>query len=309
MTQNLPFDHSEYAERLARTRAAMARAGIEVLLTSDPSNMAWLTGYDGWSFYVHQGVLIGPEGDPVWWGRGMDAVGARRTVDMSEARIRGYADDYVQNPEKHPMADLAALLSDMGWQGLTLGVEMDNYYFSAAAYRALLAQDIKLADATGLVNWQRAIKSAAEIGFMRRAARIVEAMHATIREVAEPGLPKYALVAEITRRGILGADGHWGDYPAIVPMCPSGLDATAPRQTSSGKPPMRLRSRRKRRSPWRGRATPAAMWRGPSSAASGRRASTRTGAAAMPSGSATRPTGASARCPSGQAIPRSSRRA
>ena len=54
------FAPAEYADRIARTRAAMAAKGIEVLLVTDPSNMAWLTGYDGWSFYVHQGVIIGP---------------------------------------------------------------------------------------------------------------------------------------------------------------------------------------------------------------------------------------------------------
>jgi ectoine hydrolase len=48
----------------------------ELRIVSDPSNMGWLTGYDGWSFYVHQAVLVGLEGEPVWWGRGMDANGA-----------------------------------------------------------------------------------------------------------------------------------------------------------------------------------------------------------------------------------------
>ena len=56
----------------------MDRAGVEVLFTCDPSNMAWLTGYDGWSFYVHQGVLVGPDGDPVFWGRRQDVNGAGR---------------------------------------------------------------------------------------------------------------------------------------------------------------------------------------------------------------------------------------
>ena len=62
---------------------------------------------------------------------------------------------------------------------------------------------------------------------MRRAARIVEAMHARILELVEPGLPKNELVAEIFRTGIRGADGHGGDYPAIVPLVPSGIDASA----------------------------------------------------------------------------------
>ena len=59
----LPFSRGEYAERLRGTRQAMNRAGVEVLFTCDPSNMAWFTGYDGRSFYVHQGVLVGPDGD------------------------------------------------------------------------------------------------------------------------------------------------------------------------------------------------------------------------------------------------------
>ena len=48
----LPFSREEYAARLSKVRAAMDAAGIEVLFTCDPSNMNWLTGYDGWSFYV-----------------------------------------------------------------------------------------------------------------------------------------------------------------------------------------------------------------------------------------------------------------
>ncbi len=81
---NLPFSREEYASRIARVRQAMAARGIELLIVSDPSNMAWLTGYDGWSFYVHQCVLLALDGDPVWFGRGQDANGARRTVFMGD---------------------------------------------------------------------------------------------------------------------------------------------------------------------------------------------------------------------------------
>ena len=80
----LPFTRDEYAERLTRVRKAMAAAEIEVLFTCDPSNMAWLTGYDGWSFYVHQGVVVGPHGDPVFWGRAMDARVASRAARVTE---------------------------------------------------------------------------------------------------------------------------------------------------------------------------------------------------------------------------------
>jgi ectoine hydrolase len=234
----LNFTRAEYADRLAKTRAAMERAGIELLIVSDPSNMAWLTGYDGWSFYTHQAVLVAGGGDPVWWGRGMDAQGARRTVYMAEGDIVGYPDHYVQSTERHPMDHLSGVVAERGWDRQRVGVEMDNYYFSAAAYEALKAglPNGRFTDATGLVNWRRAVKSAREIDYMRGAARIVEAMHDRIVELAEPGLQKNELVAGIYDTAIRGADGHWGDYPAIVPMAPSGLDATAPHLTWDDKP-------------------------------------------------------------------------
>ena len=236
---NLPFEREEYAQRLAKVRAAMQVQGIELLLVTDPSNMAWLTGYDGWSFYVHQCVLLALDGEPVWFGRGQDANGAKRTVFMQHENIVGYPDIYVQSRERHPMDYLSQeVISARGWDALTIGVEMDNYYFSAAAYLSLQKNlpQAKLIDAVGLVNWQRAIKSPQEIAYMRIAARIVENMHGRILERIEPGLRKNELVADIYSSGILGADGHGGDYPAIVPLLPTGADASAPHLTWDDSP-------------------------------------------------------------------------
>jgi len=230
----LPFSRSEYLVRLNKTRAAMAERNIEVLIVSDPTNKAWLTGYDGWSFYVHQCVLIGPEGEPIWFGRDMDANGAERTTYMANDHIERYPEEYVQSPDLHPMEYLAREgICARGWHGARIGVEMDNYYFSAAAFAALQANlpEAQWSDATGLVNWQRAIKSEQEITYMRIAARIVERMHARIFEVIEPGIRKNDLVAEIYATGISGVDGFGGDYPAIVPLLPTGPDAAAPHLT------------------------------------------------------------------------------
>lgn len=232
------FSRDEYDARLDRTRRAMEAAGIELLIVSDPSNIAWLTGYDGWSFYVHQAVILGLSGEPLWYGRAMDAEGALRTAWIAPESILGYPDDYVQSTERHPMDHLAALLADRGIGGLRTGVEMDNYWFSAAAFAALVRglPNARFSDATGLVNWQRAVKSAAEIGYMRQAARIVEAMHARIAATVEPGIRKCDLVAEIYDAGLRGVEGAGGDYPAIVPMLPSGSDAAAPHLTWDDRP-------------------------------------------------------------------------
>ena len=236
-SKQTPFSPLEYTRRLDKARAAMDAANLDALFITDPSNQAWLTGYDGWSFYVHQGVILPPQGDPIWWGRTMDAFGAKRTVWMDDDRIIGYADDFVQSTTCHPMQDLARQLENLGLGGARIGVEMENYYYSAKAHAVLCAElpNATLADATALVNWQRLVKSPAEIRFIRKAARISEMIINLALEKAEPGLRKNELVADIVAAGIRGVGDDWGDYPAIVPLTPSGLDATAAHLTWDGR--------------------------------------------------------------------------
>ncbi|PLX38547.1 MAG: ectoine hydrolase DoeA [Hyphomicrobiales bacterium] len=240
VTPVLHFSTAEYAARIAKTRTAMADAGVDLIIVSDPSNMAWLTGYDGWSFYVHQCVLLALDGDPVWFGRGMDAAGAKRRCFMSHDDIVAYEDHYVQSRERHPMDALSALIEARGWGKGRIGVEMDNYWFTAAAFASLQAHlpNAGFVDTTGLVNWQRAVKSEQELGYMRTAARLVERIHGRILEKVRPGLRKCDLVADIYDAGLRydEAIGAGGDYPAIVPLLPSGSDAAAAHLTWDDKP-------------------------------------------------------------------------
>ncbi len=225
----LNFTLDEYAARLDKVRAAMSAKNIDCLVVVDPSNMAWLTGYDGWSFYTHQCVVVQHDHEPVWWGRGIDAPGAVRTTYLDEDNILKYPDHFVQSDVCHPMDHLSEVLGEMKLERGSIGVEMENFYFSAAAFQSLQKHlpNATLVDATALVNWQRIIKSEQELAYMRSAARIVEAMHAHIYDIIEPGLSKHILAAEIFRTGIAGKDEHWGDYPAIMPLLPTGMDATA----------------------------------------------------------------------------------
>ncbi|MTI01968.1 M24 family metallopeptidase [Roseibium sp. RKSG952] len=230
------FSQAEYDRRLAKTRNAMSQAGLDCLFIEDPSNISWLTGYEGWSFYVHQGALIFLDSDPVWWGRSQDANGARRTVWMTDDRIHGYEDSFVQSTTRHPMQDLAKLITEYGHAHGRIGVELDNYYYSAKAHQTLLSElpGASLIDATALVNWQRAVKSEEEIALMRKAARISEHIVDGVLERVEPGLRKNELVAQIYHDAITGVGDDWGDYAAIVPLLPSGTDAAAPHLTWNG---------------------------------------------------------------------------
>ncbi|MBV9637441.1 MAG: ectoine hydrolase DoeA, partial [Methylobacteriaceae bacterium] len=170
--------------------------------------------------------------------RQQDGNGARRTTRLSAGNIVGYPDHYVQSTERHPMDLLARLIEERGWSRGSIGVEMDNYWFTAAAMEALRRHlpNARFVDATGLVNWQRAVKSPQEIDYMRKAARIVEAIHQRILDKVEPGMRKCDLVAEIYDVGIRGVDGYGGDYPALVPLLASGEEASAPHLTWDDRP-------------------------------------------------------------------------
>jgi ectoine hydrolase len=235
--QSAAFSTQEYQRRLLKTRTSMLEKDIDVLFVEDPSNMNWLTGYDGWSFYVHQGVIVFHDQEPIWWGRKQDGNGALRTVWMQNERIMHYEDHYVQSLVRHPMQVLAYILTQSGYAYKSIGLELENYYFSAKAYLTLRESLPKanLVDATGLVNWQRGVKSEEELIYMRKAALISEKIVDGAIERIEPGLNKNALVAEIYRDAVLGVGDDWGDYAAIVPLLPSGADAAAPHLTWDGK--------------------------------------------------------------------------
>ena len=215
----------------------MAAAGLDVLLCTDPANMNYLSGYDGWSFYVHQLVALAlDEDEPVWIGRQMDAAGARLTTFLQPDNIRGYPDDHVDSPERHPMVFVAQELRARGWEKRRIGVEMDAFSFTAQAHARLAAAlpHAELVDARALVNWVRIIKSPAELALMRAAATIVARAMAVGIDAILPGVRECDVVAKICAAQIGGTPEHWGDYPAALPSAPSGIKTAAPHLTWSG---------------------------------------------------------------------------
>ena len=52
------FSTEEYKQRLKKVQKMMQVKGIELLISHDTNNMNYLTGYDAWSFYYAQCVII-----------------------------------------------------------------------------------------------------------------------------------------------------------------------------------------------------------------------------------------------------------
>ena len=223
------FEISEFHERLKKTKESMLRNKIEVLVVSDPANMNYLTGYDGWSFYVHQGLVVALDRDePLWWGRGMDANGAKLTTWLSPDSIRPYTDDYVQNVFKHPMSFVADIIREHGWERKNLGVETDNYWFTGKCLRTLSEElpSMEIIDATSLVNWVRVIKSPAEIRYMKQAAKVCEHVMETAVNSIRVGARESSAAANVYHACITGTAEYTGDHPAIFPIMPSNERTT-----------------------------------------------------------------------------------
>ncbi len=234
------FDRNEYERRIDRTTERMRAENLDALVVTDPANMNYLSGYDGWSFYVPQAVIVTQtREEPVWVGREMDKNGARATTWLAEENIRSYSDDHVHSPhDLHPMDFVAEVLADLDCAEVRVGLEMDAYYFTAKSYTRLEQnlQEAAFEDATLLVNWIRAIKSERELECMREAARISEeAMWAGMDAIQE-GVPEYEAAAAIYDALIEGTDEYGGDYPAIVPLMPSGDHTGTPHLTWTDRP-------------------------------------------------------------------------
>ncbi len=218
------FPKAEYDARLAKVRAEMASRDLDVLVIGDPNNHNWLTGYDAWSFYTPQIVVVQHDVDPIWIGRKMDAGAAWLSTHMTEADVRPYPEDCVQKPGTHPMLVAGGYLKDMGLDGKAIGYESDTYYFTPKAVSSLQASlpNANWVDADLLVNWCRTVKSDAEIAVMREAATLVEGAMGHAYDIIEPGMRQCDLVAEVVGKQIGGNPNYSGDTTALSPLVLAG---------------------------------------------------------------------------------------
>lgn len=216
---DLQFTREEYNLRLHAMKERMARRGIDVLVITEPSNMYYATGYDAYSFYVVQAVLIALDADmPIWTGRFMDATSANRTTYLTQEWIRPYPDYYVQSADRHPMQFIAALIKENGWANRVIGVEMGAYYYTARSHSELVAAlpGARFTDAELLVNELRLVKSEQELAYMRQAGRISERMMMRAVELAAPGVRECDVAGAIYEAQMRGTE-EFGGLPSTSP--------------------------------------------------------------------------------------------
>jgi ectoine hydrolase len=234
----MTVDTAEYAERLRRVRESMLERSLGALVVCDPANIFYLTGYDAWSFYTPQCLIVPAGAEPHLFARAMDAAGAAFTCNLPAERIHGYPEELVHRPHGHPFDWIAAAARELVPAGELVGVEGDAHFFSPRAYLALDSglPANRLVDSEELVNWVRVVKSPYEVGQLRIAGTIAERAMRTACDGLRPGRRQCDLVAEIMAAQATGTPEHGGDYPAIVPMLPTGDAAGTPHLTWTDRP-------------------------------------------------------------------------
>lgn len=141
----------------------------------------------------------------------------------------------MHRPDVHPFDWIAESVRGLAPAGELIGVEADSHFFSPRGYQALQRglPSNRLADAGELVNWVRVVKSAFEIQQLRIAGTIAEKAMRAACEGVRPGRRQCDVVAEIMAAQASGTPEHGGDYPALVPMLPTGKAAGTPHLTWS----------------------------------------------------------------------------
>jgi ectoine hydrolase len=224
------FSKTEYKERLKKVQKSMQEQNIELLISQDTNNMNYLTGYDAWSFYYAQCVIVHINADePLCFVRAQDAGGAYIKTYLKKENIIIYDEKYIHVWPVHPYDRLVDFIKEKKWDKLKIGVEMDSHYFTAFSYEKLKngLPNSKIKDCERLVNWVRLVKSDQEIKYMKIASEITQLGMKTAFKEINPGVRQCDAVAKIYSTLISGTSEYGGDYASIVPLIPTGKGTSA----------------------------------------------------------------------------------
>ena len=232
----MSFTNQEFQTRLNNVKKSMQKKGIDLLISHDTANMYYLTGYDAWSFYYAQCVLVHVDLDePLCFVRAQDAGGAFIKTYLKKENIIIYNENYIHKWPKHPYDYLVQIIKERKWDKLSIGLEMDAHYFTAFCYEKIKngLPNAKIKDSERLVNWVRLVKSEAEINYMKSAALITEkAMH-TAMNVINIDVRQCDAVGEIQKSLFYGTENVGGEYASITTLLPTGPGTSASHLTAT----------------------------------------------------------------------------
>jgi Xaa-Pro dipeptidase len=218
---SLPFEPAEFDARFRRLREQMESRGLGAAVICGPESHYWLTGYETTGFHSFpQALIVTRGGDRLLVTRQLEIENA--TENAYNLPARGYQDD------EHPGEAIAKGLLDLGLGRATIGVEKKVPWLVTDVYESLVrvASDARFVDSSGMVEMLRSVKSEAEIAYMRKAARALEAAMRAGLDAVREGASEYHIAAEVHRARI-EAGSHFIRNPTYIVSGPRAALAHA----------------------------------------------------------------------------------
>ncbi|MEE4015342.1 Xaa-Pro peptidase family protein [Roseibium sp. FZY0029] len=214
----LHFSDAEFESRFDKLKAAMEAQKLDAMLLFAQESMYWLTGYDTFGFCFFQCLVVTKDGRKVLLTRSADERQAKHTSNIEDIRI------WIDRGSASPVLQLKEMLFDMDLLGSSLGVEYDTQGMTGKIALKLneeLASFADVSDASPLIPELRAVKSAEEIVYVRKASELADkAFYAAMDEIC-PGADEGRILAAM--QGAIFEGG--GDYPGNEFIIGSDRDA------------------------------------------------------------------------------------
>lgn len=206
---------ADYARRLAATRAAMERAGLDALLVASQHNRRYLTGFSpedgditessGWALVTRDGLYL--------------ITGTFSLISLEHEIVPSGVEVLLTDtqPAQLVLAEAAAH-HDLR----RIGFERDWLSYGRwERIRKALRQETELAPSDDLVERVRATKDAVEVAAIRRAAEVADAAFARLMTEVHPGMTERQVASRLEDlMRAMRADGP--SFATIVACGPGG---------------------------------------------------------------------------------------
>ncbi|HKW22766.1 MAG TPA: Xaa-Pro peptidase family protein [Ktedonobacterales bacterium] len=211
---------ADFGQRLARTRAAIAQAGLDGLLITSQYNRRYLTG-----FTAHDGDITESSGWVLVTPNTFGLVAGTFQLSGVEDEIVPSGVQVLSTDKAAPWSVVAEAIKADGAK--RLGFEKD--WISYDRYSRLnreLGTDAELIPADDMVQMVRAVKDAAEIATMRRAADVADQAFEQLLTEINVGMTEREIATLLEQHMIeLGASGT--SFSTIVACGPGGAQPHA----------------------------------------------------------------------------------